>query len=53
MIIFGALSAAVRVRLRETSFVDVREFDLATFSLLNQFANSCLSSPALLFIAAL
>lgn len=41
----------VRLRLRETSFVDVREFDLATFSLLDQLANFRLNSPALLLIA--
>jgi hypothetical protein len=39
------------VGLRETSFVDVREFDLAAFSLLNQLPNSYLSLPELLFIA--
>jgi hypothetical protein len=43
--------AAVRVGLRETSFVDVREFDLTAFSLLNQLPNSYLSLPELLFIA--
>jgi hypothetical protein len=39
------------VRLRETHFVDVREFDLAAFSLLNQLPNFYLSLPELLFIA--
>jgi hypothetical protein len=43
--------AAVRVRLRETHFVDIREFDLTAFSLLNQLPNFYLSLPELLFIA--
>ena len=39
------------MRLRETSFVDVREFDLAVFSLLNRLPNSYVSLPEPLFIS--
>jgi hypothetical protein len=37
--------------LREASFVDVREFDLAALGLLDQLPNFCLGLSELLFIA--
>jgi len=35
------------MRLRETRFVDVREFDLAAFSLLNQLSPSGIKEPGI------